>query len=145
MYLSLRGDGNIGRRRLTRETKLLIVTMSVSALVLLALAQLRFPDAPNLVETAAQPLDRLASRASYDELASSVARVEASVFPNIVVLRLGGETTETSRRLTDLLASPASDVLNRHVPALRLSGTTAVAALDRADRIAGVVGRDTGR
>ena len=92
---------------LTRETRLLIVTLTISAAVLLLLAQLRFPESAGLADATPPPLDRLAARASYDELASGVARVEAQVFPTLVVLRLVVPEEDAPRRLADVLTMPA--------------------------------------
>lgn len=126
---------------LTRETRLLIVTLTISAAVLLLLAQLRFPESAGLADATPPPLDRLAARASYDELASGVARVEAQVFPALVVLRLVVPEEDAPRRLADVLTMPARGVGRRHVPALRTSSITAVAALGPEARVTGVVGR----
>ncbi|HEY5658144.1 MAG TPA: PDZ domain-containing protein [Myxococcota bacterium] len=134
-------DGSEPRPRLTRETRLLIVTLTVSAAVLLLLAQLRFPGTPGLTDAAPAPLDRLAARASYDELASGVARVEASVFPNLVVLQLAAPEEDAPRGLGDVLATRSRGDSLRHVPALRTSSITAVAALGPEARVTGVVGR----
>ena len=129
--------------RVARETRLLVATLIVSALVLLLLAQLRFPDTPDLVgNTSAQPLDRLAARASYDELAASVARVEAQIFPNLVVLRLAAAEDDSPRALADVLSLDTREAAPRHVPGLRTSGITALATLGPDARVTGVVGRE---
>jgi serine protease Do len=129
--------------RVARETRLLVATLVVSALVLLLLAQLRFPDNPDLVvDTTAQPLDRLAARASYDELAASVARVESQIFPNLVVLQLAAPDDDSPRALADVLTLDTRDAPPRHVPALRTSGITALATLGPDARVTGVVGRE---
>jgi hypothetical protein len=126
--------------RLSRETRLLIVTISISALVLLLLAQLRFPQAP-IVVPVAQPLDRLAARAPYDLLASSIARLEEAIAPSLIVLRVAPRNEWAPRYVADLLAPPetAADTV-RHLPALRISPTNAVAAIGPDVRIAGIIG-----
>jgi S1-C subfamily serine protease len=132
-----------GQARAPRETRLLVATLIVSALVLLLLAQLRFPDNPDLVvDATAQPLDRLAARASYDELAAGVARVEAQIFPNLVVLQLAAPDDDSPRALADVLSLDTREVAPRHVPALRTSGITALATLGPDARVTGVVGRE---
>jgi hypothetical protein len=128
-------------RRPSHESRLLILTISVSALVLLLLAQLRFPDAIDVGEPALAPLDRLAASPSYDQLASSIARVEATIGPSIFVLRLAPATESPPVRLADLLVAPQETTRTiRHVPVLRIGSTTALAAIDGEARIAGIVG-----
>jgi membrane-associated protease RseP (regulator of RpoE activity) len=72
-----------------RETHLLLVTIAVSVGVLLLLARFRFPDevANQQVESAAAPLERLAARATYDELASIMADLERRIGPRVTILR----------------------------------------------------------
>lgn len=127
--------------RLPRETRLLIVTITVSALVLLLLARLRFPEAPAMVTATAPPLERLAARATYEQLAENVARLERTIEPSLIVLRLAPRVDSAPRQLADLLARPDAfaDAV-RHVPALRLSATTALAAIDADTRVTGIVG-----
>jgi hypothetical protein len=127
----------------SRESRLLLLTVAVCVMVLLLLARLRFPD-PALVETVAQPLERLAARASYDALAADIERVEAMIAPNLVVLRTALRLERMPRRTRDLLDPPemATDVL--HVAALRISPDTAVAAIAPDLRIDSIVGGDGG-
>ena len=76
-----------------RETRLLVVTIAVSVGVLLLLARFRFPDEPSLqpADPAPAPLERLAARAAYDELASTMADLERRITPRVVVLRVESE------------------------------------------------------
>jgi hypothetical protein len=121
--------------------RLLILTIVVSAAVLLLLARLRFPEPPPTVDTSAQPLERLAARASFEELATRVARLEASIAANLVVLRLAPRVESGPVRFRDVTsADPASHGGVRHVPALRIDGTAAVAAIPANVRITGIVG-----
>jgi hypothetical protein len=132
--------GSAGRR-VSYETRLLIVTIVVSALVLLLLARLRFPEAPPVV-TATQPLDRLAARATYDDLATSIARLEEAIAPNLVTLRASGATDPAPRQLTDVLLRAPGDLPEvQHFPALRIGPGTGVAALPPGTAVSGVVGR----
>jgi hypothetical protein len=52
----------------TRETRLLVVTLAVSATLLLVLAQFRFPAEERVqpVGPVTPPLERLAARATFD-------------------------------------------------------------------------------
>ena len=130
-------------RRVSRESRLLLLTIVVCALVLLLLARLRFPD-QQMVETGAQPLDRLAARASYDALAADIERVEGMIAPNLVALRVAPRHLSIPRALGDVLTRPAPPADVHHVAALRLDGTTAVAAIDPGTRIDGIVGGPAG-
>jgi hypothetical protein len=134
------GPGLPGRR-VTYETRLLIVTIIVSAVVLLLLARLRFPETSAVVTTT-QPLERLAARATYDDLAISIARLEEAIAPSLVTLRISGAADTAPRRLSDVLMRPAGEMAAvQHVPALRISPTTGVAAIAPGTAISGIVGR----
>ena len=76
-----------------RETRLLLVTIAVSVGVLLLLSRFRFPEqaAEPLATPAAAPLERLAARAAYDELASTMADLERRLAGAVAVLRVEPE------------------------------------------------------
>jgi S1-C subfamily serine protease len=78
-----------------REARLLFVTIGVSIGMLLLLARFRFPEEATRgsVEPAAAPLERLAARATFDELASSMADLERRLANRIDVLRIQPERT----------------------------------------------------
>ena len=99
--------GNGGGRR---ETRLLLATIAVSVGMLLLLARFRFPEeaARQTVEPAPAPLERLAARATFDELAGIMADLERRVLPAMVTLAGQGE------------GAP------RFVPAVRLTPNRAV-------------------
>lgn len=121
--------------------RLLILSIVVSGAVLLLLARIRFPDRPPVVDTTSQPLTRLAARASFEELATRVARVEASVAPNLLVLRLAGGVDDAPVRLSDLTSSAALAYRDTgHVPALRIDAAAAVASVPPGVAISGIVG-----
>jgi membrane-associated protease RseP (regulator of RpoE activity) len=113
-----------------RETRLLLVTIAVSAAMLLLLAQLRFPEgqagepqAPTL------PLERLAASATYDELANILRGVD--------------------RQVSDaILTVPASDsdarddeIVRTFIPAVRISPDRAVALPGTGRRVIAQPGR----
>ena len=64
-----------------RETRLLLATIAVSVGMLLLLARFRFPEEAGrqTVEPAAAPLERLAARATFDELAGTMADLERRI------------------------------------------------------------------
>jgi S1-C subfamily serine protease len=72
-----------------RETRLLVVTITVSIAMLLILARFRFPQTPTrTLEPAPAPLERLAARATYDELAQIMASLQARIAPVVEVIPL---------------------------------------------------------
>lgn len=109
----------------SRDTRLLVTTLVVSAGMLLILAAFRFPDkaaAPEAPAAPAAPLERLAARATYVELARILAGLERQVAPGIVALRARTEQAG--------VAAPGRD---GDVPAVRV-GTERAVALVGADR-----------
>ena len=121
-----------------RETRLLLMTIAVSLGMLLLLARFRFPAAADAEPPAPAPapLERLAARATYDELAGIMAEFERRVAPSIVTVQLEGERGETL-----------------YAPAVRLTPDRAIALVSPNDRVhAGpdgaapaIVGRDPAR
>jgi hypothetical protein len=116
----------------------LLIVITISAAVLLALSQFRFPNNEERSATtraAALPLERLAARATYDELAGIIAGLDERISPSIVVTRIetGGQLrfVPALRVRPDLLlahVSPDSRVL-AHVGS---SAPVEVAAYDEA-------------
>lgn len=131
-------------RRVSREMHLLIVTMVIAGAVLLLLARFRFPDAPASAMDVTQPLERLAARASSEELAGRVARFERAMAGSLLVLRLEQAGTPPSLRFADLHAHPPPPSGVEHVPALRTDAATALAVVPPDMEIRGVVGQPGG-
>jgi hypothetical protein len=103
-----------------RETRLLLVTIAVSIATLLLLARFRFPadgDAA-AADPAPAPLERLAARATFDELASIMADLERRVAPAITILEVRADAPGIS-----------------YVPALRLTDDRAVALVGPDEQI----------
>lgn len=122
--------------------RLLLVTISIAAGVLLLLARLRFPDPPEPVETSTQPLERLAARASFEELAARVARLEATIAPNVIVLSLTSDEDWRPIGLSEVGTDTDRD--GRHVPAVRIDATTAAACISPKAHLSGIVGLSAG-
>lgn len=103
----------------SRETRLLVTTIVVAVGMLLLLARFRFPAEPlrNVSEIAPAPLQRLAARATYDELAGVMADLEARLTSTVVVVQVVEGTT------------PA------YLPAPILTPDRAVAVMPRTARI----------
>jgi hypothetical protein len=75
-----------------RETRLLLATIGVSIAMLLLLARFRFPEeSRGAPEPAAAPLERLAARATFEELAATMADLERRIEGRIEVLRIQPE------------------------------------------------------
>lgn len=123
----------------SRETRLLLLTIVVSAGVLLVLARFRFPnEAP---AAPPQPLERLAARATFDELAGIVERLDRTIAPSLVVLRVAAPESLAPRTLSTLLdGEVARSQMVSYVPALRVRPTAALALLDIGQTVQGVVG-----
>ena len=125
---------------LSRETRLLLATIAISAVVVLVLSTLRFPESPRLTEAPPAPLERLAASAAYDQLARIVDRVARRVRPDLLVVRSSPGTLEAARSLSDLLAQPVAADAARHYPALRIDNERAVTAADVPADVAVLVG-----
>jgi S1-C subfamily serine protease len=127
-------------RTWTRETRLLVLTVLISGAVLGLLAQFRFPEQTR-AETIPQPLEQIAARATYDELAAIVGRVQPRVAPSLVVLRAARHAASTGRTLRDVAATSTADA-PFFVPALRVRADIVVARLDADVHVHAVVGDD---
>ena len=125
--------------RISRESRLLLLTVGLCALVLLVLARWRFPDREE-APTTAPPLERLAARAPYEALAVDIQRVEPMIAPNLVVLRVAPSAAPAPRGLADVLARADAPSDVRHVAALRIGADTALCSIPPGARIDGIVG-----
>jgi hypothetical protein len=122
-----------------RETRLLLMTIAVSAVMLLLLATFRFPGEAALQppDLTAAPLERMMARATYEELATMMAEVERRITPTVVVMPVQRERGETE-----------------YLPAVRITPDRAIALLGPGERIADIgttgdtpviIGRDPAR
>jgi hypothetical protein len=129
---------------LSRETRLLLVTISISMAVLLLLSRLRFPESSPIVEVPPPPLERLVARATYEDLAAIIADVERKISPNLLVLQLQSEPDPRPRVLADVIGPARSHEVFQHVPALRISENSALAAVGSNMRLLGIGGERAG-
>lgn len=106
---------------LSRETRLLLIVIVLSVGVLMTLARLRFPETEADSTTSQAPLERLAARATYDELAAIIADLGSRVGPFVEVLRV------------DAAAGP------RFVPAVRVRPDLALAHVPPDGRLLAIV------
>lgn len=125
------------------EVRLLLVTIVISAVALLLLAQFRFPDQP-ATRSAPAPvtpaLERLAARATYGELARIIADVQRRVAPALLSVPL---RPESSLPLMPLDSSERGAFSPRFATAVRIDSTTALMGLPpggRADSLAAETG-----
>jgi hypothetical protein len=112
------------RSRLSRETRLLVIVIVLSAAVLLALSRFRFPGQvqPATSGVTPLPLERLAARATYDELATIIAELGKRVTPSVAV------------------AHVESNGVQRFVPALRVRPDLLLAHVSADSRVLSLVG-----
>lgn len=103
------------RSRPSRETRLLLIVIALSAAVLFGLSRFRFPDGDGghgAVQGATPlPLERLAARATYDELATIIAELDKRVAPSVSVAHV--ETGGVQRFVPALRVR--ADLLLAHV------------------------------
>jgi hypothetical protein len=102
----------------TRETRLLLITVALSVAVLFLLARFRFPDQEPL-ELPAQPLQRLAARAAFDDLGAAVSRAAERVRPALRVIEVPATTGMKSLTLEDVLWRDPGHVTRRLALAYR--------------------------
>jgi hypothetical protein len=104
--------------RTGREPRLVVLVLVVSVAVLFVLARFRFPDAEN-APPIASPLDALATRAVYDDLAGAIVGLLKRVGASIELVQVS--TDAAAARAGELAVQPAvrirSDLLLLHVPA----------------------------
>ena len=108
----------------SRETRLLLITVGLSVAVLFLLARFRFPNQEPL-EVPAQPLQRLAARAAFDDLGAAVTRAAERVRPALRVIEVpAARTGLKSLTLEDVLWREPGDTGSRLALAYRFRQDT---------------------
>jgi hypothetical protein len=127
--------------RSARDARLLLATIAVSVIALLLLAQYRFPERGELIELPPPPIERLAARATYDELSRIVGSLESRVSPALVVLQVGSTPAPRPYSVHDVIHTQSlrSD-LPTFAPAVRLQHDLALALLPQGTGVQGIVG-----
>jgi serine protease Do len=120
-----------------REMRLLLLTVAVAVAMLLLLARFRFPDETR-PEAPAAPLQRLAARATYDELATIIAQLEGRIAPLLVVLQVDARTPPARAPVLVPSRWPSEPALPTFVPAIRVR-PDAVLALVGGGRVRRIV------
>ena len=114
------------QNRSGRETRLLGLVIVVALAALLILARFRFPAADITTVTPTQgPLERLAARSTYEDLAAAVANVVQRVSPSVVVFELQS-VAEPVKPGTRDKAEPPVAPLSRLLAGLRVGRDLAV-------------------
>ena len=108
--------GGPPRPRVSRETRLLFITVLVAIVALWVLARIRFPDQPAAPNPVPQLLTQFVDRTGFEDLAVEVAGLESRLASSLVALEL------------------ARDVF----PALRIHDDVVVALLPLAGGVAGM-------
>lgn len=116
-----------------RETRLLLLVIAVAVGMLLVLAQFQYPAPDRAVASPlAGPIERLAARATFEELALIMADLSSRVEPAMTVLTLERIPPPPPRRGAAPAAVPTEQ---RIVTALRVDATSAVAHLPAGFRV----------
>jgi hypothetical protein len=109
--------------RPARETRLLVLVIVVSLAVLFLLARFRFP-ATGLVAgpPSPGPLDRLAARATYDDLSSTIATVVKRLEPSVIIVQIDAAPADDKEKSAKEKAAAASQPppAARLLPGIRL-------------------------
>jgi PDZ domain len=100
--------------RLSRETRLLLVTILVAMAALWALARLRFPERPATPNPVTPLLTQLAVSPGFDDLATQVSTLESRLLPSLVPVDVTGAAAAPALRVRDdvgatLLPAPNGD------------------------------------
>lgn len=80
--------GGPPRPRVSRETRLLFITVLISIVTLWVLARIRFPDRPATPNPVPPLLTQLAVRPRFEDLALAVAELESRLAPSLLALEL---------------------------------------------------------
>jgi hypothetical protein len=127
---------------MSRENRLLLIVVAVSAATLLLLARLRFPGEAPAVNPSPAPLERLAARATFDDLASIVAQLQTRVAPALRVLRVRGPALPATPGLAHLFEPPRAAGQPRLVLAWRVRDDRLIAQLGPGDQVDAFVGAE---
>jgi hypothetical protein len=121
--------------RLSRETRLLLVTILVAMSALWALARLRFPERPATPNPVAPLLTQLAVSPGFDDLANQVSTLESRLLPSLAPVELTGTSSAAAAlRVRDdigatLLAAPNGGSSDARPDASRILAHDAVSGL----------------
>ena len=99
---------NGAEERPARETRLLVLVIVVSLAVLFLLAKFRFPAAGLMSGPPSPgPLERLAARATYDDLAAAIAAVVQRVDSSVIIVQVDAIPPEEKEKNPKEKSAPA--------------------------------------
>jgi S1-C subfamily serine protease len=104
--MSPRGPGS----RVSRETRLLLLTLLLSVVALLVLARVRFPGRPSTPALVPPLLTQLGPSTPFEDLSNAVSALEAEVAPSLQLLTIESSPAAASRVLTALRLRPDAAV-----------------------------------
>jgi len=125
-----------------RETRLLLLVIVVAVAVLLVLAQFQYPAPDRAVPPLAGPIERLAARATFEELALIMGDLSERVQPAMTVVtleRIPPPAPPVRRGVTPAVPAPID---RRNVAALRVDSDLAIAYLPVGFRVMPTPGID---
>lgn len=125
--------------RIPRETRLLLLTIAVSVAALLLLSRFRFPEQTPILNPSPPPLERLAARATYDELAAIITQLQARVQAGVVVLHAAAPPQPPA---VSSAAPPAQGLSSQYLPAVRVDRELVLVRLPPAASVQSVVGQN---
>src|SRR5688572_8440460 len=90
-------SGNMSPRRLSRETRHLLIAAFAALLALWILARLRFPERTSIVNPIPPLLTQLSVRPGFSELEAELARLHARLSPSLIATRRPSPPGEAAR------------------------------------------------
>ena len=90
-------SGNMSPRRLSRETRHLLIAAFAALLALWILARLRFPERTSIVNPIPPLLTQLSVRPGFSELEAELARLHSRLSPSLIAFRNPSPPGETAR------------------------------------------------
>jgi len=114
--------GGPPRPRVSRETRLLFITVLISIVTLWVLARVRFPERPVTPNPVPPLLAQLPARPAFEDLAFAVAELESRLVPSLLALELEQRPPPGDQRTVP------QDV----IPALRIRDDVVVTLLETA-------------
>ena len=111
-------SGNLQPRRLSRETRHLLIAAFAALLALWILARLRFPERTSSVNPIPPLLTQLSVRPGFSELEAELARLHARLSPSLIAISRPSSPGEAADRRHDART------------ALRIDGGLAIALLE---------------
>jgi hypothetical protein len=124
--------------RVPRETRLLLLTIAVSVGALLLLSRFRFPEQTPILNPSPPPLERLAARATYDELAAIITQLQARIQAGVIVLDAAAPPPPSAPPA----AISSQELSSQYLPAVRVDRELVLMRLPAAARVQGVIGQN---